>query len=63
MSTKQQRRRYALHRHIRKFTTADAHNRQVNVTQAMYDSLTSKQRAWVCELRDRFGYNIQLTLV
>ena len=63
MSTKAQRRRYALHKHIRKFTTTDVDTRQVNITQHLYDTITPKQRAWVDELRDKFGYNIQLALV
>jgi len=61
MKTKNSR-RYYLHSKVKKFTTINAHSKQVEVTDQLIESLTDKQRFYLDELM-KFGYNLQYTII
>lgn len=42
--------------------TIDAHNRQVLITDQIIESLDSKTKVLLFELRDKFKYNLQYTI-
>jgi hypothetical protein len=54
-------RRYYVHKRVKEFTTVDARNRQVNVTQPLLDSLPPKRKAFLDELLS-YGYNLQFVI-
>ena len=55
-------RRYRLHQRIKRVMKYDARNRSVFTTLEELDGLDGRMTAYVGELRDRFGYNIQMEI-
>ena len=53
------RRRYRIHQRIKRVVKYDARGRSVFTTPEELDGLSGRMTAYVDELRDRFGYNIQ----
>ena len=54
--------RYRLHQRIKRVMKYDARNRSVFTTPEELDGLDARMTAYVGELRDRFGYNVQMEI-
>lgn len=59
---RQQRRRYRLHRHIKKFARMNARKRTVYLTDSILDQVNIRQQQWLSELRDKHKYNLQMEI-
>ena len=62
-TTRANRRRYYLKQKIKNDLDVNTRKKQVSLTPNIVDSLTFQKKKWLTELGERFGYNLQYSMV
>lgn len=60
---KRNRRRYYLHQRIKKFVQYSAYSKQLEIDEKILSQLKPKEKDYLDELNEKFGYNLQYNLV